>query len=67
MGWLVMKRKMGETLNIGESIVVVNRIRGNEVSLGVLAPEYVKILRGELVGDEAVQKDADCGMEGKVS
>lgn len=58
MGWLVLKRKLGETINIGKSIVLVNRIRGNEVSIGVLAPEDVHIVRGELV-DETEQKPCD--------
>ena len=46
---LVLSRKIGERLIIGDGItVVVNRIAGNRVTLGIEAPSEVRIVRGEL-------------------
>ena len=46
---LVLSRRAGETINIGEGVtVMVIRLEGGKVRLGVEAPENVRILRGEL-------------------
>ena len=46
---LVLSRKVGEKLVIGGNITVeVIRIQGNRLTLGLVAPTDVKILRGEL-------------------
>lgn len=46
---LVLSRKRGESLVIGDRIrVSVQRIVGNRVTLGIEAPGDVHILRGEL-------------------
>ena len=46
---LVLSRKEGEKLVIGDNIVVtVNRINGNRVALGIEAPRDVRIVRAEL-------------------
>ncbi len=46
---LVLSRKVGERLVIGGNItVVVNRVAGNRVTLGIEAPDTVRIVRGEL-------------------
>ena len=46
---LVLSRKVGEKLVIDGGIVVtVNRIAGNRVTLGIEAPDHVRIVRGEL-------------------
>ncbi|MBC7852490.1 MAG: carbon storage regulator [Pirellulaceae bacterium] len=46
---LVLSRKIGERLVIGGNItVVVNRVAGNRVTLGIEAPDTVRIVRGEL-------------------
>lgn len=46
---LVLSRKVGEELVIGENIrVVVHRIAGNRVTIGIEAPHDVRIVRGEL-------------------
>ena len=50
---LVLSRKAKERIRIGKDIViVVNRIRGSVVSIGIEAPSEVRIVRGELVDDE---------------
>lgn len=50
---LVLSRKVGEKLIIGDGIVVtINRVAGQRVSLGVEAPPHVRIVRSELAHDE---------------
>lgn len=52
---LVLSRKEGERLVIGENIVItVNRISGNRITLGIDAPRDVRIVRGELEPKEDV-------------
>jgi carbon storage regulator len=46
---LVLSRKVGERLVIGDDIVlIVNKIAGNRVTLAIEAPNDVRIVRGEL-------------------
>ena len=46
---LVLSRKVGERIHIGDDVVVeVRRISGNRVTLALRAPRDVRILRGEL-------------------
>lgn len=46
---LVLSRKAGERIQIGDNVtVIVQRISGNRVALGIEAPDHVKIIRGEL-------------------
>ena len=55
---LVLSRKIGEKVVIGDGIVVVvKRILGQRVTFGIEAPETVRIVRGELRRfDEAPEK-----------
>lgn len=47
---LVLTRKVGEAIYVGEDIVIrVNRIERNRVRLEINAPRQVRILREELV------------------
>ena len=47
---LVLSRKVGERIHIGNDVFVeVRRISGNRVTLAVNAPHDIRILRGELV------------------
>ena len=51
---LILTRRPGETILIGDDIeVTVMRISGNQVRIGIEAPEDVHIVRGELVEEEA--------------
>lgn len=53
---LVLSRKEGERLVIGDNItLIVSKIAGNRVTVGIEAPADVKIFRGELK-DEQQQK-----------
>ncbi|HZZ27998.1 MAG TPA: carbon storage regulator [Pirellulales bacterium] len=46
---LILSRKVGERIVIGSDItVVVSRVSGDRVTLGLEAPPEVHILRGEL-------------------
>jgi len=46
---LVLSRKTGERIHIGDDIFVeVRRVAGNRVTLAIKAPREVRILRGEL-------------------
>lgn len=46
---LILSRKVGEQIVIGDGItVVVSRVSGDRVTLGLEAPPEVRILRGEL-------------------
>jgi carbon storage regulator CsrA len=46
---LVLSRKEGEAITIGENIeLTVTKIYGNRVLIGISAPAQIKILRNEL-------------------
>ncbi|MCA9119672.1 MAG: carbon storage regulator [Planctomycetaceae bacterium] len=46
---LVLSRKVGQRLVIDDNItIVINRIAGNRVQIGIEAPDDVHIMRGEL-------------------
>lgn len=56
---LVLQRKVGESLVIGEDITVsVVSIEGSRVRLAISAPEQVPILRTELIHAAAANHDA---------
>ncbi len=57
---LVLSRKIGEVIEIGEGVTVtVVAIQGNRVRLGIVAPEGVRIIRQELADVERVERLAD--------
>ncbi len=57
---LVLSRKVGQKIALGDDIVlVVNRIAGNRVSIGIEAPSHVRIVRGELEFEDAAEKSAE--------
>jgi len=46
---LVLSRKVGQELVIGDNIrITVNRVGGSRVTLGIEAPDEVRIVRAEL-------------------
>jgi carbon storage regulator CsrA len=56
---LVLSRKIGEKVVIGDGIVVVvKRIHGQRVTFGIDAPESVRIVRGELPRFEDLERPA---------
>ncbi len=62
---LVLTRKRGETIHIGDGVVVtVVRIGGGQVRLGITAARDVEVVRGELLitsGADALTSDAGHG------
>lgn len=63
---LVLSRKVGETIWIGDDIeIVITEVKGDYVKVGVRAPRSIDIIRGELRQDvseanvEAVTKSID--------
>ncbi len=59
---LILSRKCDEEILIGGEIrIVVTRISGNRVALGVAAPPTTKVLRGEQVRRESSRLDGDEG------
>jgi carbon storage regulator len=62
---LVLSRKLGERILIGEDIeVTIVEIRGNQVKLGFSAPRCVSICRSEI--HEKLAESLD-GLPGSVS
>jgi carbon storage regulator len=54
---LVLSRKVGEKLVIDGNITVeIVRIQGNRITLGIVAPTEVKVLRGELDQKQSTAK-----------
>ncbi len=48
---LVLSRKVGERIHIGNDVFIeVRRVAGNRVTLAVSAPRSIRVLRGELLG-----------------
>lgn len=45
---LVLVRKAGQTLKIGNAVVQILSVRGKEIRIGIEAPKDVKVLRGEV-------------------
>ncbi len=61
---LVLSRKVGDQLIIDGNITVeVVRIQGNRISLGIVAPSKVKILRGELTQQQAKAQNVELVVE----
>jgi carbon storage regulator len=60
---LVLTRKVGEKIHIGDDIVVtLLEIKGNRIRLGVEAPLSVPVLRSELMDkDLAALQVAEAG------
>ncbi len=47
---LVLSRKVGERIHIGNDVFIeVRRVAGNRVTLAISAPRSIRVLRGELL------------------
>lgn len=59
---LVLNRREGEKLVIdGDITLIITKIRGNQVMIGIEAPKEVKILRGELIIDLPPKEEKKVG------
>lgn len=63
---LVLSRKAGETIWIGEDVeIFISEVKGDQVKIGIRAPRSIDVIRGELRQDvstsntEAVIKNLD--------
>lgn len=61
---LVLTRKLGETIVIGDDIVIkVVDIHGKQIRLGIEAPTEISIFRGEIY--ERIQEEHRKGLNSK--
>lgn len=59
---LILTRRIGETLNIGDDIqVTVLGVKGNQVRLGVNAPKTVPVHREEIY--QRIKKEKEAGQD----
>lgn len=63
MPFLVLTRREGESLLIGDIRVIVMWFKGKEVRLGIEAPAHVRVTREEGQVD-ASKRNPDCGKRG---
>ncbi len=63
---LVLSRKPGERLVIGDDIVlVINKIAGNRVTIAIEAPRDVRVVRGELAPLSSPQQESHSAQPAK--
>ncbi|KGR80613.1 carbon storage regulator CsrA [Ureibacillus manganicus] len=49
---LVLSRKVGETIWIGEDVeIFISEVKGEQVKIGIRAPRNIEVVRGELRQD----------------
>ncbi len=62
---LILTRRVGETLNIGDEVqVTVLGIKGNQVRLGVNAPKEIPVHREEIY--ERIKKEKEAGLPPRI-
>ena len=61
---LCVDRKPGESIFIGDSIeIIITRVQGNQVRLGIEAPKKMVILRTELLDRQIEQELKEDGYD----
>ena len=45
---LVLSRKVGEAIFVGETKVIITKVTGNRVTVAIEAPPSVRVVRAEL-------------------
>jgi carbon storage regulator len=56
---LVLSRKLGERLHIGDAVIVIHKIQGNRVTLAIEAPKTMEVMRSELLQRKEQKKEVD--------
>lgn len=57
---LVLSRKVGEKIILNDNVtIVVNRIAGHRVSIGIVAPRGMRIVRSELRRHDEIAQPVD--------
>jgi carbon storage regulator len=60
---LVLTRRLGESINIGDDIVVtVLSVNGSQVRLGIAAPQSVRVVRQEIL--QGIQEENNAAAKG---
>ncbi|MCB1180533.1 MAG: carbon storage regulator [Chlamydiia bacterium] len=55
---LVLTRKVDQKIRIGNDIIIkINRIQGDQVSIGIIAPRELEIVREELLSNSTIEKN----------
>lgn len=55
---LVLTRKPGQSIKIGTAVVTILKSNGGRVSIGIEAPDGVKILRSEIEKTTSIHYNA---------
>lgn len=55
---LVLSRRKGETLRVGNAVITLLAVGGNRARIGIEAPQEVHVLRGELHAKDRVSNAA---------
>ena len=57
---LVLSRKVGERIVIGDAVVTIAKIKGDKVKIGIEASKEIKVRRQELItGDNNYERDIE--------
>jgi carbon storage regulator len=57
---LVLSRKVGQKIVLGDQVTItINRISGHRVSIGIVAPEGMRVIRSELKPHDKQPKNED--------
>lgn len=55
---LILSRKPGESIDIGNAVIQVVSVAGNRVRIAIQAPPDVRVLRSELAGEVSTDGQA---------
>ena len=59
---LVLSRKQGQRIVVGDTVITISQIKGSRVRVGVDAPRGVPITRGELIERRYADLEAGGGL-----